>query len=49
MCSNEGDIVFDPFVGIGTTARVAKKMNRKYIGVDINENYINEAKTKLLT
>ncbi len=49
MCSNEGDIVFDPFVGIGTTAIVAKKMNRKYIGVDINENYINEAKTKLLT
>ena len=26
-----------------------KKMNRKYIGVDINENYIAEAKTKLLT
>lgn len=49
MCSNEGDIVFDPFVGIGTTAIVAKKMNRKYIGVDINEDYINEAKTKLLT
>jgi len=47
MCSNEGDVVFDPFVGSGTTAIVANKMNRRYIGVDINEKYINEAKIKL--
>ncbi len=37
--SNEGDIVFDPFVGSGTTCVVAKKLNRTYIGVDIAEHY----------
>lgn len=37
--SNEGDIVFDPFLGSGTTSVVAKKLNRKYIGVESNEQY----------
>ena len=32
-------IVFDPFVGSGTTSVVAKKLNRKYIGIDFNEYY----------
>lgn len=35
-----GDIVFDPFVGIGTTAVVAKKLGRKYIGFEISDEYI---------
>ena len=38
--SNEGDFVFDPFLGSGTTAVVAKKLNRKYGGVEINETYL---------
>lgn len=37
--SNEGDLIFDPFVGSGTTSVVAKKLNRKYIGVDADEYY----------
>jgi site-specific DNA-methyltransferase (adenine-specific) len=37
--SNEGDIVFDPFSGSGTTCKMAKKNNRKYIGIDISEEY----------
>ncbi|MTV48171.1 site-specific DNA-methyltransferase [Heliobacillus mobilis] len=37
--TNEGDVVFDPFVGSGTTAVVAKKLNRNFIAVDCNEGY----------
>ncbi len=37
--SNKGDVVFDPFVGSGTTPVVAKKLNRKYVGIEINHEY----------
>lgn len=37
--SKEGDMVFDPFLGSGTTSVVAKKLNRRYCGVEINEEY----------
>jgi len=37
--SNEGDIILDPFSGSGTTSKMAKKNNRKYIGIDISEEY----------
>jgi site-specific DNA-methyltransferase (adenine-specific)/modification methylase len=39
--SKESDIVYDPFMGLGTTAIVAKRMNRKFIGSEIGENYFN--------
>lgn len=45
--SNPGDIILDPYSGTGTTAVVAKKMNRKYLGVDISENYNNIARNRL--
>jgi len=32
--TNKGDFVFDPFLGIGTTAVVAKKMGRNYFGIE---------------
>lgn len=41
------DIVLDPFVGSGTTAVVAKHMQRKYIGIDINKKYCKTAKQRL--
>lgn len=37
--SNEGDIVYDPFMGSGTTAKMAYLNNRKYIGSEISEEY----------
>lgn len=37
--TNEGDIVLDPFSGTFTTSFVAKKLNRKSIGIEINEDY----------
>lgn len=37
--TNVGDVVFDPFQGSGTSSVVAKKLGRKYLGVDLNEEY----------
>ena len=37
--SNEGDVVFDPFAGSGTTCVTSKKLNRHYIGIEIDERY----------
>ena len=37
--SREGDIVLDPFIGSGTTAMVAKKHNRNYLGCELHEDY----------
>jgi site-specific DNA-methyltransferase (adenine-specific) len=46
--SNEGDLVFDPMCGSGTTCKMAYLNKRKYLGVDISEEYINIAKARLL-
>jgi len=37
--SNQGDLILDPFLGSGTTAYCAKKLNRKCIGIEIEEKY----------
>ncbi len=42
-----GQIVFDPFLGSGTTSVVAKKLGRKYCGVEINEEYCCLAEKRL--
>ena len=44
--TKENDIVLDPFNGSGTTCLAALKNNRKYIGVDISENYCNIARER---
>lgn len=46
--SKKGGIVLDPFVGSGTTAAVAIKNERKYIGIDINPDYTVIAKERIL-
>lgn len=43
----EDEIVFDPFMGLGTTAFVAKKMDRKYIGFELSEKYCEIANNRL--
>ena len=45
--SNENDVVLDPFFGTGTTGFVAKKLKRKWVGIEKNENYINISKKRL--
>lgn len=45
--SNPGEIVLDPFVGSGTTARVAKLLERKWIGFDMNPEYIRMSENRL--
>lgn len=45
--SKEGDFVFDPFLGSGTSSVVAKKLNRKYCGVELNEEYCLWAEKRL--
>ena len=42
-----GEIVLDPFVGTGTSCAVAKSMGRRYIGIDINPEYVNIAQERV--
>lgn len=45
--SNEGDVVYDPFAGSGTTGVVAKKLNRKFIGSEILKEYADLARKRI--
>ncbi len=45
--SNTSDIVLDPFIGSGTTAVASKKLGRKYIGIDISQNYVKNVENRL--
>lgn len=45
--SNKGDIVLDPFLGSGTTALIAKRYGRKWIGIDKEKKYINASNKRL--
>ena len=45
--SKEGDIVLDTFMGSGSTIDSAKRLNRKYIGIELDEDYFNIAKERI--
>jgi len=45
--SNEGDIVLDPFLGSGTTAKMALATGRKYIGFEVSKKYCDIAKRRI--
>lgn len=45
--SNEGDVVLDPFMGSGTTGKMALLNNRKFIGVELSPEYVEIAKKRI--
>ena len=45
--SNENDIVFDPFMGSGSTGIACINTNRKFIGIEKDENYFEIAKNRI--
>ena len=45
--SKEGDIILDPFMGSGTTAVAAKRLNRQYIGYELNKKYCEVANQRI--
>jgi len=45
--SNPGDCVLDPFSGSGTTAAAAHQLGRKYTGIEISEEYVDNARKRL--
>ena len=45
--SNEGDTVLDCFLGSGTTGKVAKQLNRRFIGIEISPEYLEIAKNRI--
>ena len=47
LFSFENDIVLDPFNGVGTTTKVAKQLNRRFLGIDISEEYTKKAIERL--
>ncbi len=47
VLSNENDCVLDPFMGSGTTGVVAKKNNRNFIGIELNEQYYHIAEERI--
>ena len=47
LTTREGDTVLDPFVGSGTTCVAAKELNREYIGIDREAEYVENANARL--
>lgn len=45
--SNEGDVVLDPMMGSGTTGKMAKMLNRDFIGIEIDKEYFGWAKERI--
>ena len=45
--TNEGDLIYDPFMGSGTTAKIAGLLNRRWIGSEISEEYVAIALERL--
>lgn len=46
--TKENDLILDPFNGSGTTGIVATRLNRKYIGIELDEQYLELTKNRYL-
>jgi site-specific DNA-methyltransferase (adenine-specific) len=49
VATDEGDLVLDPFAGSGTTLAVAKRLRRRYLGMELSETYADAVRERLLT
>lgn len=49
IASNEGDVVFDPFMGVGFTGVAALALQRRFIGFELDETYFNASKERIET
>lgn len=47
LYSNPGDLVFDPFAGVGTTLKVAARLGRRYLGVEMEPKYAEAARERV--
>jgi len=47
LASKDGDVVFDPFMGVGSTGVAALNLGRKFIGIEIDEKYFKGAEKRL--
>ena len=47
ILSNPGDNILDPFMGSGTTGVVSKRAGRNFIGIELNSEYYNIAKSRI--
>lgn len=47
LCTNENDLVLDPFCGSGTTGVVCVSLNRKFIGIDLDSKYLQLSKRRI--
>jgi len=47
ICSNEGDLILDPFMGSGTTAVACKQLQRNFIGFELSQKYVDIANKRL--
>ena len=48
ILSNENDLVCDPFMGSGTVGVACKELNRKFIGIELNQEYFNIANKRIM-
>lgn len=48
IASDENDVVFDPFMGVGSIGVAARELNRKFIGFELDSNYFKSAKKRII-
>ncbi|MEI7719109.1 MAG: DNA methyltransferase [archaeon] len=47
--SKEGDLILDPFAGSGSTCKACQRLNRKWIGIELDEKYFQMARARTIT